>query len=255
MVSRLVYFFIIFYKTIWQHKALLWQYIIFFNLAGFFGVGIFHNLVYLSGVYTNTINISLIATLSPLFVFLINKFHLRESINISEITGFILAFCGLFILITGGNITSLTTNIGDIIMFLAAIMFALYNIIVSKKPTDIPQLIMVFAVLLFGTLYTIPFYLYEIVTHQSTFNFTLENNLVILYTAFFASILSYFLWNYAIELINSTRTTIMYFLVPIFSTLLMFVLFNEVITLWQLLSMGCIFIGMLLVLNVRRYNL
>lgn len=248
-------FALLFYNTIWHHRNLLLQHIIFFNLAGFFGVGIFHNLVYVSGTYTNTINISLLATLSPLFVFLINKLRNNESVSLIEIVGFIFSFCGLFILITGGNIASLNANIGDIIMFMAALMFAIYNIIVSKKPKHIPQLVLVFGVLLFGTLYTIPFYIFEIITDQSTFNFNVNTVLVILYTAIFASILSYFLWNYAIELINSTRTAIMYFLVPIFSTLLMFILFDEVISLWQLVSMGSIFIGMLLVLtNKHRHT-
>ena len=129
-------------------------------------------------------------------------------------------------------------------MVLAALLFAVYNILVRKKPVAISPVFFLATVFVTGTILLWPFYIIE----SSQQNFTWNSNLVliILYLGAGASVISFFCWNYAIRHIGAGRTALFGNLIPVFSSIEAIITLNEPFTMIHLFSMILVFAGLLL---------
>ena len=85
---------------------------------------------------------------------------------------------------------------------------------------------------------------------QVNFSWKLAGGL--LYVALGASILAYFTWNLAVAYAGSARSSIIYYLLPVFSGLEAFFFLGEPITLVHIVSMGLIVSGLFIALHVKK---
>jgi drug/metabolite transporter (DMT)-like permease len=228
------------------------------TVTSILGVSLFNTLIYIAGHTTTAVNLSLIAITFPVFIIVISRFLYNEAITINKWLGILLVIAGVVTLITKGDfliLKDLRFARGDLWMLLAAITFAIYSILVKHKPAELGTRSFQLSTFLLGLLFLTPFYIWE----SSTTDFQIQsinNNTFysILYLGLFASLFSYFLWGKAVENIGPTKSSIIYYTLPIFSGILAFIILGEKIESIHLLSMLLILIGVLVAIYRPKPN-
>jgi drug/metabolite transporter (DMT)-like permease len=231
-----------------KNKTILLQNKGYLIITAILGVTIFNTLIYFAGKTTSAINLSLIAISIPIFIVAISRIVFKEKVSAIKMVGIATIITGVLVLITKGSIQSLLEinfTIGDLLMLLACFFFACYTILVRLKPKEIPSKVFLFTIFIIGTILLLPFYIWEhLYYNQVTFDST--TIYATSYVGICASLISYYLWNEAICLIGTSKTALIYYLIPVFSGILAYFFLNQAIILTQIISMGIIITGLLL---------
>lgn len=217
------------------------------SIVSLLGVTIFNTLIYLAGHTTTAINLSLISITFPIFIVLFSRIFYGELITLNKTIGIILVLAGVILLITKGNVHvlfSLKFAVGDIWMLIASIIFAIYSILVKKKPKEINILSFQLSTFILGLIFMVPFFIWETLT-VPPIEFSPKILFSIGYVGIFASLTAYLLWNKAIIKIGPTNAAIIYYTLPLFSGFLAFLFLNEVIGILHLTSLILILIGII----------
>ena len=235
-------------KVIQEKKILLenWKYLFWTALTG---ITLFNSFIYLAGHYTSAINLALLGTTSsPIMSVILARIFLKEAITPLRILGLVLCISGILFLMGKGNLShilQLRFSIGDLFVLLSALFFAIYTILVRKKPAAISPLVFITVIFSLGTIVLFPFYLWE---HVSTAPIQWNMNLfwVVLYLGLGNSVISYLFWNAAIARLGAARTALFGNLIPIFSSLEAAYLLKESITIVHIISFVLVVAGLLL---------
>lgn len=230
-----------------QHRTLLFW-------TALTGVTLFNTFVYIAGHYSSAINLALIGTTSsPVFAIILAAIFLKEIIRPLRIVGLLLCISGIVLLLSQGSWQRLQTfrfSIGDGWILLAALMFAIYNILVRRKPAAIHPLNFLFTVFAMGTLLLLPFYLIEL-SQAAPVQWNTNLILIILYLGAGTSVIAFLCWNIAIGKLGAARTALFGNLIPIFSTLEAVMILGEKFTMIHLLS-GILVVTGVVIANVKR---
>lgn len=235
----------------WKILKKNWIYI---SIVSLLGVTIFNTLIYFAGHTTTAINLSLISITFPVFILLLSRIFYKELITTHKAIGILLVIVGILFLITKGNLSkllNLSFSIGDIWMLLAAIIFAVYSILIKQKPTKLSLLGFQLSTFILGLLFMLPFFIWETITVPPI---KIESRTIfsILYVGIFASLTAYILWNKAIEKIGPTKAGIVYYTLPLFSGLLAYFILNEAIGMVHFFSLVLILSGIVIATYIKR---
>lgn len=216
--------------------------------VAFSGITVFNTIIYLAAQTTTALNLSLISITFPIFIILISRFVFKETFGIFKIIGILLVLLGVVTLITKGNYDSLLSlkfAIGDAWMLLAAVIFAIYSILLRKKPKGLNILSLQLSTFVIGLILLIPPFLIE---QNKSFevNYSWDVIAQILYIGIFSSLAAFILWNKAIDIIGPTKSGIIYYTLPLFSGLLAFLFLNEKMEYLHLISAILIIFGVVL---------
>ena len=110
------------------------------NLFKIFILSFLSIVMYTSFIYwglhsTTAVDASLINATVPLFIIILASLFLKEKMTIRKITGIIFSIFGVIFVITKGNvyeIVFLKFSIGNLIIFIAAVSWALFSILTKK---------------------------------------------------------------------------------------------------------------------------
>jgi drug/metabolite transporter (DMT)-like permease len=198
-----------------------------------------------SGFLTGTL-----VVLIPIFQYFIEK----KKPGKGAIIGVIIVFIGILFLSSGGNsifsfLHDLGNNLnqGDFFTLVCAILFAIHVVyldIFSKRENVFVLFFMqIFITALLGLLFTFLFDYYKI----ENIKFIFSDNLIfgLIYTAFFATIITTALQTKYQQFVQPTNAGIIYSFEPIFSALIAFFALNEKITNFGLVGCILIFIGLI----------
>ena len=230
-----------------------WKYIFWVAL---FGITLYNTLIYIAGKYLPAVNLALIGTTSsPVMSIILAAIFLKEAIKPLRIIGIIVCIAGILLLLSGGSWQKLIHfhfSPGDWWILLAALSFAIYNILVRKKPAGISPLSFLFATFTLGTLMLFPAFIIEA---SNTGPITWSPSLisVILYLGLGNSVLSFLFWNAAIARLGAGRTSLFGNLIPIFSSIEAVLFLGEEIASIHIIS-GILVIGGLIIANLRKSN-
>lgn len=220
------------------------------------GVSLFNTLIYIAGHSTTAMNMSLIVITFPVFVIIISKFVYQEEITINKGLGIILVISGVLTLISQGDfsvIINTSFSSGDLWMLLAAITFATYSILVKHKPKQLGSRAFQISTFGLGLIMLTPFYILESSNtgfQIQSFNQTTMYSIV--YLGLFASLFSYFLWSKSVEIIGPTKSSIVYYTLPIYSGIVAYIFIGETIELLHIVSMLLILFGVIIALYNKK---
>lgn len=221
-------------------------------LVGFIGLFGFIYFFFQGLKYTSAMNGALIIALNPMTTLLIAAIFQGYKIKTREVIGAILAFAGVVYLLTAGNVSaifSLQFNYGDLLFFIANILFALHNIWVGKYSKDLGNLtftMLTSCCCLFGFSVT---QLWEPAVEFSSL--PLRFWLAAIGMGFFGTALAYYCWNYGIIKIGATRGAVFTNAIPL-CTAFFAILFGEQIFSFHWVSSFLIIGGLLLVQLKRK---
>lgn len=228
-----------------------WKYILVVSLLG---ITIYNTLIYIAGRYLPAVNLALIGTTSsPVMSILLAAIFLKEQLKPLRIAGIVLCLAGILLLLSQGSLEKLMGfhfSPGDWWILLAALSFAIYNILVRKKPAGISPVNFLFVTFSIGTILLLPAFIYES-SNSSPIRWNGSLFLVILYLGLGNSVLSFLFWNAAIARLGAGRTALFGNLIPIFSSIEAVWILGEKITLIHFLS-GAMVIGGLVIANLRK---
>ena len=243
-------------KQFKKEKAIVvanWKSIFWISL---FGITIYNTLIYVAARSLPAIDLALIGTTSsPVMSIILAAVFLKEAIRPIRIAGLLLCISGILLLLSQGSWQKLIQfhfSNGDWWILLAALSFAIYNILVRKKPPGISPISFIFITFLSGTILLFPAFIIETNT-ASIPPITWSNSLllIVLYLGLGNSVLSFLCWNEAIARLGAGRTALFGNLIPIFSSIEAVIFLKEKVTSIHFIS-GILVIGGLIIANLRK---
>ena len=196
--------------------------------------------------------------LAPIFAFVL----LRERVTRNNIIGILLSTIGMLILLLMGNgdmgngVLAIGNGKGVILAILTVSMSVSYSVILRRIPSRYSPLSIVFYV---QSISLVLFYIVWIVMgeagallhHATPFYTTLQNTpqllqscLAVGYLAVLSSVAAFVLFCYTVRQIGVTRANIFNNVRPVFTAILMWIMFGEILPVWKLVGIAVIIIGL-----------
>lgn len=223
-----------------------WPMVFALGMFGIFGTNaFFHQAIQ----YTSPTNVALIAAGSPIVITLLSAIILRERISLYQVTGVMLSFAGVAVVITKGSwsvLVNLNLNVGDIIMLGNPICFALYTVFTKRLVDRYSPLFMSAYTNLVAVVFFVPFVIYELTTMQSGISISLTDIGAFAYLGFLASSMGILWWNKGIERVGASRAGIFMNGSPVSAMLLSALFLGEKLTLAQIIGAVMVIIGVYL---------
>ena len=235
-------------KSLRKDSHLFRKYSGYIIITGFFGMSVCNSLVYIAAATTKALNMTLIAIASPIFTLLFARLFLSDVLTVKRVLGLFIATSGVILLITEaepGRLIHLTFSRGDLWMLGQASSFALYSILIRKKPPELEPLSFLFALFAVGGILLLPFFFYEI-PRLTALAWTPQILISVLYLGIGPSLLAYLFWNKSVSIIGPSRAAFVYYTLPLFSGLEALLWLNEPISLFHVLSGFLILTGILI---------
>lgn len=215
------------------------------GIVGMFG---YHVLFFTALKYTTAINSSMIAATNPMLTSILASLLIKERLGIKRIGTILIAFSGVVLTITNGQIEvikDISFNIGDIIMLFAVICWVVYSVISKKVMPKYSPLIITAYSFLICLVTLIPFvFIEKPLTYLP--NVTWKGWVSVLYMSVFASVIGYLVQQISIKKIGPSKTNVFINLVPVFSVILSFLILKEEVTIIKIFSVAIIITGVYL---------
>ena len=188
--------------------------------------------------------------LAPVFAFLL----LRERVTRNNIVGILLSTIGmLMLLLVGADNYAMGNSWGVLLAVVTVSMSVSYSVILRRIPTCYSSLSIVFYVqsfslilfyvvwMIMGEASTLFYNAAQLVQNTTQF---LHSGAAVLYLAVFASVAAFVLFCYTVREIGVTRANVFNNVRPVFTALLMWLIFDEVLPIWKLIGIIIIIIGL-----------
>ena len=236
------------YREILKYKEIILNNLSLLFFLAFTSVGLFNTFTYLALVHTQVSNASIFNTAIPAMIIFLCFLLKIEKTNRYQIFGLIISVLGIFSIITKLNLNiflSLSFNKGDLIMIGGVITWGLYSSFLKRKNFTLPLLTLVHVLCTFGLIFLLPQFLYEL-SQGLTVKFNINLAYTLIYLALFPSIGSYYCWAGAVAIIGANRAGIFLSLIPLFSTIMAMIFFDEQFKLFHLIGSVLIILGLFL---------
>ena len=237
-------------KREWQIVTAHLRYLFF---MGFIGVAGFNTLIYLAAHTTTVSHIAIISAATPIFTLLIAGLVGEEKLSRYPVFGAVLACLGALTIINHGDISALFKQAwrpGDILALVAALIWAGWSVGLRFKPAGMSPVTLMTIAMIFGLLGLMPFYGWEIQAHTVDLS-SWQTWSVFLYVGIAASLIAWLLWQYSVEKIGSVKTSLIYYTIPIFSSIFAALFLDESIEIYHFVGFILVFAG-IVTSNMRR---
>jgi drug/metabolite transporter (DMT)-like permease len=236
------------YKEFYKLRKIVLDNLLLLSLLGLTSVGLFNSFIYNALNFTQVINASLFNSVIPAGIILFCFLFKIEKTNRFQILGLIISILGILSIITKLDLNILLTlnfNKGDILMIGAVISWSIYSAFLKKIKFEVSLLTLVHILCTFGLLTLIPQFLFELSQNKVVI---MDNNFIycLIYLAIFPSIGSYYCWAGAVSIIGANRAGIFLSLIPLFSTILAIIFFDEKFYFFHFIGSVLIVLGLFL---------
>ncbi len=241
-------------KEIIEKKNYIFENIKLIIILGITSITIFNSIVYYSLNFTQVISGVLMISTIPVMIIAFCWLFKIEKTNIFQILGVIFSLFGVVVIITKADLLvllNLSFNKGDLWMVVAMFSWAMYSALLRKKKLEISQLSLLQTIISAGLIFLLPAYLIELSLGFKA-NIHLPFILTLTYVVLFPGLASFIFWIKGISIIGSNRAGIFLHLMPIFSTVLAILIFDEKFMIYHLIGAILIITG--IILSSRKKN-
>jgi len=221
-------------------------------VAGFLGMFVCGGPVYIAGVTTSAINLSLIMALAPLVVLLISFVSGQEAIHRSQIVGMLLALAGAGLIIAKGQGSfSAGVATGDLLVTMAMLAWAGYTLLQNRVGSGVSFLARIGLFAAAGALFSLPFAVHEMWSAPSA-AFSGRAALVYLFAGLVPGLFAYSAYAYLGGKFGAVSTSLSLYLGPIVSAVLSILFLGEAPTAIHLIGGALSLGGMWLSLRAKQ---
>jgi len=230
------------------HRATLvrhWKLIV---LLGATGIAAFQSLAYLALTKTTALNTVLLLSLAPLLIVALSWFTLGERVTRIQALGLVASLGGAAVLILHGDLSTLANlhfNAGDLWMLLAGVIWAIYSVLLRRRPAEVPPLALHTTSVAAGTLCMLPLFAWQ-AGHGSGLPGTLAAWIGIGFVAIFSSALAHGLWVRGVAKIGPNRAGVFIHLLPVFGGVLAIIFLGEEFAPYHALGAALVLCGVVL---------
>lgn len=224
-----------------------WAY---FALLGFLGIT-FHQWLQSNGLQTSEAGTTAwIVSTTPVFMALLGWFLLREHLGWMKSLGIFLAFIGVLVVVSKGNLLSISIGKfgapGDILILISAVNWAVFSALSRRGLRSHPASLMMFYVMSFGWLFTSVLFLSTKGPGEIR-DLTPSGWTGVIFLGIFCSGLAYIAWYDALKALTTAQTGVFLYIEPLVAVVVAFMILGEPILLASLLGGAIILFGVWLV--------
>ncbi len=235
-------------RHLWEQRQIVRKHIRFIAVQGLLGVAGFNSLIYIAVQTTTAINAVLVNSCIPVLIAVFSWILYKEMMTLRQCLGVLVSLCGVLLIIARGELAHLMAmsfNRGDLLVLIAAAIWALYSANLRKYPKELHPLAYLSGIIISGLLVIFPFYLIEMSSGKSMI-ITASSIVTVLYVAIFASLMAFIFWNRAVRSVGANKAGPFIHLMPVFSTLLAVIFLDETIHAYHIQGILLIFFGILM---------
>jgi len=212
------------------------------------GVAVFQSLVYLGLRTTTAVNAVLLNSSLPMFMLLCSWIIERERASLRQVSGMLLSFCGILVIVARGDPASLSQfelHGGDFWILLAMPIWGIYSVLLKRRPAGLGGLEFLFVISAAGTLMLAP--VAAALALQSPPRWPGEAAaLGVLYMGIGASVLAFIFWNRGVAVVGANAAGFTIHLLPAFGTVLAILFLGEAVAGYHAAGIATILAGVLL---------
>lgn len=217
-------------------------------------IAAFHLWIQVTGMqYTTAANTGWIIGTAPIFMAIVGFVVFKESLSPIRIFGILLAFFGLLMLISKGDLSSIDflSNKGDFLILASAFTWSIYSAVNKKISLSYSPLLTILFLFIMMAIIISPFSINSAAI-QSVISLSAKGWIVISFLGIFCSGIAYVLWAQALKEMDSVTVGAFLYFEPFVTVFAAWLLLREEITFMMILSGVVISIGVMLVnFNVR----
>ena len=198
-------------------------------LLGVLGAVAFNTLIYTGLQYTEATNGVLFNSISPVLIILLSWVVARERLSTSQAFGVLLSLAGVLAIVARGNPAALAAfhfNRGDMWLITAMVLWAIYTIVLQRRPPELSAMGFLAAMLLLSLPFLLPFYLWEF-SERGGFSLTPATLAALAYYGTIPSIVAYLFWNRGVAQVGPNKAGLFVHLMPLFGAVLAVIFLGE----------------------------
>lgn len=216
-------------RDLQAHRATLMRHWKLIALLGFTGIAAFQTLGYVALTTTTALNTILLLALAPLAIVALSWLALGERVTRVQALGLGISLVGAAVLILHGDPATLAEmrfNAGDLWMLLAVVLWAVYSVLLRRRPAEVPPLALHTMSVAAGTLWMLPAFGWQ-ATHGSALPSSTAAWMAVGFIAVFSSALAHALWVRGVATIGPNRAGVFIHLIPVFGAVLAITFLDE----------------------------
>lgn len=212
------------------------------------GVTLMNTFIYKAGQSTESLNMALLMLATPVVIMILARIYYKEPISGLRVLGMAVATLGILILLCKGEwrrFANLDFTSGDLWSLCCMFCFALYSLLMRKRPQDISSSGFNLVVFGLGLIFALPLTLGEALLYplpQTSWPVAAG----ILYSGLGCSALAFWLWTVGIDRIGPVRAAVIYYSLPVFAALMAWLVLDERVNVAQIIGGLLILSGILI---------
>jgi drug/metabolite transporter (DMT)-like permease len=223
----------------------------YFALLGFLGITFHQWLQSTALVTTQASTTSWIVASSPIFMAILGVVFLKEYLAWHQIAGIILAALGVLVVVSKGDLRSISTGNfgepGDLLILISAVNWAVFSTISRSGLKRHSPTLMMFYVMMYGWLFSSVLFLFTRPDAAKIARIPLDGWLAILFLGVFCSGIAYIFWYGALKVLPVAQTGAFLYIEPIITVMVAAIVIQERISLVSLVGGFTILFGVWLV--------
>ncbi|MGO4000687.1 DMT family transporter [Pseudomonas fluorescens] len=209
-------------------------------ILGVLGMAVYQSLAYFAASLTTATNMGIILSLMPLMSLAMAIISLGQRLTAGALVGALLSFAGVLVVVSSGSLGTLLehgVNLGDAMMLIATLAYAVYSTLLKKWQLRLPPLVLLYLQVLVAVVVLLPLFVIS-----DKVGPTLHNIPLVLYACLLASMVAPLAWMQAVVRLGPSRTTQFFNLLPLLTALIAAVVLHEQLALFHLVG-GALTLG------------
>jgi drug/metabolite transporter (DMT)-like permease len=212
---------------------------------GILGVGNFNTLVYLGLHETTATNAALLNSACPAFILAVGPLLGAGRPHGRQVVGILTSLLGVLAIVTRGQpaaLLGLRLNPGDLWVLGAVLSWALYTVLLARRPAGLHPMALLTALVAVGLAWIAPFAAMEawrgarVIWDGATLA-------TLAYVGVMASVVAYVAWNQGVAELGAARAGAFIHLLPVFASLLAALLLGESFHAYHAVGIGLVLLG------------
>lgn len=203
-------------------------------ILGVLGMAVYQSLAYFAATLTTATNMGIILSLMPLMSLAMAIISLGQRLTAGALVGAVLSFAGVLVVVSSGSLGALLqhgVNLGDAMMLIATLAYAVYSTLLKKWQLRLPPLVLLYLQVLVAIVVLFPLFA---VSPKTGLN--LQNVPLVLYACLLASMVAPLAWMQAVQRLGPSRTTLFFNLLPLITALIAALVLKEQLAMYHLVG-------------------